>query len=108
MSQLINRVIDDNVFGSGDADVALGFEKTGEVVVSDEVKDWLKEREISYFYDESKGVLYLQYCSVKCPVINGFCEVENGFDSVFEKQEFGNLQGMLFMFSVSFSIFGLY
>lgn len=101
MSQLINRVIDDNVFGSGNADVELGYEKTGEVV-SEEVRVWFKEREISYWCDEGKGVLYLQMCCSKCPVIEQ--DVEDGlsgFDSVFEKQEFGDLQGMLFMFSVS-------
>lgn len=99
VSQLINRIIDANVFGSGDADVALGFEKTGEIV-TDEVKDWFKQRQISYYHEETKGVLYLQFCSTKCPVMEGFSEVPSGFDSVFEKQEFGDLQGMLFMFSV--------
>ncbi|KAL7616685.1 hypothetical protein Lser_V15G02427 [Lactuca serriola] len=99
VSQLINRIVDANVFGSGDADVALGFEKTGEIV-TDEVKDWFKQRQISYYHEETKGVLYLQFCSTKCPVMEGFSEVPSGFDSVFEKQEFGDLQGMLFMFSV--------
>ncbi|KAK9068619.1 hypothetical protein SSX86_012734 [Deinandra increscens subsp. villosa] len=99
VSQLINRIIDDNVFGSGNADVALGFEKTGEIV-SEEVSDWFKQRQISYYHEEAKGVLYLQFCSSECPVMEGFSEVPSGFDSVFEKQEFGDLQGMLFMFSV--------
>ncbi|MFS7989456.1 hypothetical protein Hanom_Chr11g01047071 [Helianthus anomalus] len=98
VSQLINRIVDDNVFGSGNADVALGFDKTGEI--SDEVKDWLKEREISYYCEEAKGVLYLQLCCSKCPVFDRFSEVSSGFDSVFEKMEFGDLKGMLFMFSV--------
>ncbi|KAJ0690679.1 putative protein SMG8 [Helianthus annuus] len=98
VSQLINRIVDDNVFGSGNADVALGFDKTGEI--SDEVKDWLKEREISYYCEEAKGVLYLQLCCSKCPVFDRFSEeVPSGFDSVFEKMEFGDLKGMLFMFS---------
>lgn len=69
--------------------------------IENEIKDWFKDREISYFYDETKGVLYLQFCSTNCPVMDGFSEVENGFDSGFEKQEFRDLQGMLFMFSVS-------
>ncbi|XP_024984465.1 uncharacterized protein LOC112520344 isoform X5 [Cynara cardunculus var. scolymus] len=99
VSQLINRIIDANVFGSGNADVALGFEKTGEIV-SDEVKNWFEQRRISYYHEEAKGVLYLQFCSTKCTVMEGFSEVPSGFDSVFEKQEFGDLQGMLFMFSV--------
>ncbi|KVI00148.1 Smg8/Smg9, partial [Cynara cardunculus var. scolymus] len=98
VSQLINRIIDANVFGSGNADVALGFEKTGEIV-SDEVKNWFEQRRISYYHEEAKGVLYLQFCSTKCTVMEGFSEVPSGFDSVFEKQEFGDLQGMLFMFS---------
>lgn len=99
VSQLINRIIDANVFGSGNADVALGFEKTGEIM-SEEVKDWFEQRQISYYHEEAKGVLYLQFCSTKCPVMEGFSEVPSGFDSVFEKQEFGDLQGLLFMFSV--------
>ncbi|KAL8214331.1 hypothetical protein R6Q57_003780 [Mikania cordata] len=99
VSQLINRIIDDNVFGSGNTDVALGFEKTGEIV-SEEVKDWFARRQISYYHEEAKGVLYLQFCSSKCPEMEGFLEVQSGFDSDFEKQEFGDLQGMLFMFSV--------
>nr|GEX58696.1 putative smg8/Smg9 [Tanacetum cinerariifolium] len=87
LNQLINRVIDANVFGSGGADVALGFGY-------EEIKDWFKDKEVGYFFDEVKGVLYLEMCCNKYPVF------DDGFDSGFEKQEFGELQGMLFMFSV--------
>lgn len=88
LNQLINRVIDANVFGSGGADVALGFGY-------EEIKDWFKDKEVGYYFDEVKGVLYLEMCCNKCPVFD-----DDGFDSGFEKQEFGELQGMLFMFSV--------
>ncbi|XP_076919984.1 uncharacterized protein LOC143580973 [Bidens hawaiensis] len=95
VSQLINRIIDDNVYGSGKGDVAYGIEKTVEGV-SEEVRVWFEERGVSYYYEESKGVLYLQLCCSKCPVFDS----EDGFGSGFEKHEFGEMQGMLFMFSV--------
>ncbi|KAL8213781.1 hypothetical protein R6Q57_003230 [Mikania cordata] len=68
--------------------------------MSEEVKDWFARRQISYYHEEAKRVLYLQFCSSKCPVMEGFLEVQSGFDSDFEKQEFGDLQWMLFMFSL--------
>nr|XP_043610831.1 uncharacterized protein LOC122582494 [Erigeron canadensis]XP_043610832.1 uncharacterized protein LOC122582494 [Erigeron canadensis] len=93
VGQLINRVIDTNVFGSGDADVAF--------VINDEIKDWFNEREISYYYDELKGVLYLGFCEIPNDNYDdGVLEFGSGFDSVFEKRDFGYLQGMFFMFSV--------
>ncbi|KAI7727006.1 hypothetical protein M8C21_026489 [Ambrosia artemisiifolia] len=105
VSQLLNRLLDDNVFGSGHADVALGFNnnnnnnKTGEV--SEEVKEWLEQRQVSYYYDESKGIVYLQLCWSNCPAINRFSDGSGGFGiENFEKMEFGDLKGMLFMFSV--------
>ncbi|XP_028756900.1 uncharacterized protein LOC114716133 [Neltuma alba] len=92
-TQLINRVIDFNVFGSGNLDKRL-------FVDEEEARDWFKWRRISYYHDEEKGILYLQFCSTGCPAIDGFSEPSPGFDSVVEEHEFGDLQGMLFMFSV--------
>ncbi|XP_054815604.1 uncharacterized protein LOC129315695 isoform X1 [Prosopis cineraria] len=92
-TQLINRVIDFNVFGSGNLDKRL-------FVDEEEARDWFKWRRISYYHDDEKGILYLQFCSTRCPAIDGFSEPSSGFDSVVEEHEFGDLQGMLFMFSV--------
>ncbi|KAI4334328.1 hypothetical protein L6164_019037 [Bauhinia variegata] len=92
-SQLINRVIDSNVFGSGNLDKRLSIEE-------DQVRDWFKWRTISYYHYQEKGILFLQFCSTSCPAIHGFTEPAPAFDSVVEEQEFGDLQGMLFMFSV--------
>lgn len=98
VGQLINRVLDANVFGSGNLDKTFRFEN-GEIV-SKEFKDWLKCRKISFFHEEEKGILYLQFSSIRCPVMEGFEEDGLGFDSMLEEREFGDLQGMLFMFSV--------
>lgn len=95
-SQLINRVIDSNVFGSGNLDKVLCIE-------NEEVKDWFKRRKISYYFEEQKGILFLQFTSTHCPAIDEKVEPGSGFDSVIGEHEFGDLQGMLFMFSVSFS-----
>lgn len=98
VGQLINRVLDANVFGSGNLDRTFGFESGGGV--SEELKDWLKFRKISFFHEEDKGILYLQFSPIRCPVMEEFEEGGLGFDSVLEEREFGDLQGMLFMFSV--------
>lgn len=100
VGQFINRILDANVFGSGNLDRAFGFENVG--IGSEELKDWLKCRKISFFHEEEKGILYLQFSSIRCPVMEGFEEGGLGFGSVVEEREFGDLQGMLFMFSVSF------
>ncbi|OWM68935.1 hypothetical protein CDL15_Pgr025122 [Punica granatum] len=92
-AHLIDRVLDFPAFGSGGLDKILQIDK-------DEVRDWFKHRRISYYHDEEKGILYLQYCSTHCPVVHGSSTVGSGLDSPEEEQEFGDLQGMLFMFSV--------
>ncbi|KAJ6708373.1 AMPLIFIED IN BREAST CANCER 2-RELATED [Salix viminalis] len=85
-THLINRVLDSNAFGSGHLDKALFADK-------DEVKDWLKKRRISYYHEEEKGFLFLQFCST--PIIHGFSNSGSGL----EELEFEELQGLLFMFS---------
>ncbi|MBA0633329.1 hypothetical protein Godav_001948 [Gossypium davidsonii] len=96
-SQLINRVVDSNVFGSGQMDRVLSIDK-------DELKDWFKYRRISYFHEEDKGILFLQFSSNGCPVFDGSFSSGSDFDGVLEEREFGDLQGLLFMFSVSFKL----
>ncbi|XP_023534099.1 uncharacterized protein LOC111795761 [Cucurbita pepo subsp. pepo] len=87
--QLINRVIDSNVFGSGKLDKKLDVEK-------EEVRDWFKRRRISYHHEEERGILFLQFSSHRGSVF----DAEIDYDSAIEEHDFGDLQGMLFMFSV--------
>lgn len=89
----MNRLLDLNAFGSGNLEKGLCIEK-------EEVKGWFEGRRISYYHDEEKGILFLQYCSTGCPAMEGFLQTDWGFDSALEEREFGDLQGMLFMFAV--------
>ncbi|KAL2938497.1 Protein SMG8 [Bienertia sinuspersici] len=91
VSQLINRILDSNVFGSSHRDTPFDIDD-----VNEEVKLWLNNRRISYYHDEQKGLLFLQMSSLHCPAMFS----NSGFDSVVEDQDFGDLQGMLFMFTV--------
>lgn len=79
--------MDSNTFGSGRLDKGLDVEK-------EEVKRWFESRRISYYHEEEKGILFLQFCSTRSS------ESDSDFDSVITEQEFGDLQGLLFMFSV--------
>ncbi|KAL5763935.1 hypothetical protein ACOSQ2_016529 [Xanthoceras sorbifolium] len=92
-SQLINRVLDCNSFGSGRMDKALDINK-------EELKHWFDSRRISYYHEAEKGLLLLQFCSTRCPVLRESSDSGSAFDSVVEEHEFGDLQGLLFMFSV--------
>ncbi|XP_027341751.1 uncharacterized protein LOC113854752 isoform X2 [Abrus precatorius] len=92
-TQLLNRVIDSNAFASGNLDTPL-------FVDDEEAREWFKRRRISYFHDLDRGILFLQFSSTRCPAIHADVEPAPGFDSVVEEHEFGDLQGMLFMFSV--------
>ncbi|CAI9104963.1 OLC1v1003768C2 [Oldenlandia corymbosa var. corymbosa] len=98
VTQLINRIIDANVFGSGNLDTPFRFGK--EDLMSEEIQEWFKLRSISFYFEEEKGILYLQFSSIMCPVMEESLESRLGFDSGFEDCEFGDLQGWLFMFSV--------
>ncbi|KAM1040480.1 hypothetical protein TB2_029321 [Malus domestica] len=93
-AQLINRILDSNVFGSGNLDKSLFLEK-------EELRDWFRWRRISYFHEQKKGILFLQFCSTQCPAVaDGFSDSGSGFDSPVEEHDFGDLQALLFMFSV--------
>ena len=90
----MNRILDLNAFGSGNLDKGFSVEK-------EEVKGWFESRRISYYQDEEKGIVFLQFCSTGCPAMEGLPQTDCGFDSALEEREFGDLQGMLFMFAVS-------
>ncbi|XP_052726475.1 uncharacterized protein LOC108334029 isoform X4 [Vigna angularis] len=93
-AQLLDRVIDSNVFASGNLDAPL-------LVDDEEAREWFERRRISYFHDHERGILFLQFSSTRCPAIHTAADVATpGFDSAVEEHEFGDLQGMLFMFSV--------
>ncbi|GLT81730.1 hypothetical protein SLE2022_001650 [Rubroshorea leprosula] len=92
-SHLINQVLDSNVFGSGRMDRVLSVDK-------EEVEGWFRRRRISYHHEEDKGILFLQFCPTSCPVFDGSWCSGSGSDEVVDEPELGNLQGLLFMFSV--------
>ncbi|KAK7272184.1 hypothetical protein RJT34_28628 [Clitoria ternatea] len=92
-TQLLNRVVDSNAFASGGLDTPL-------FVDDEEASEWFKRRRISYFRDHDKGILFLHFSSTRCPAIHASVDHSPGFDSAVEEHQFGDLQGMLFMFSV--------
>lgn len=102
---LLNRIVDSDVFGSSCRDMP--FHIDGEEGVSEEVRDWFQSRRISYFHDQEKGMVFLQMCSTKCPAMRGAAvagkeeKVNSGLDSVIDELEVRELQGLLFMFSVT-------
>ncbi|KNA24790.1 hypothetical protein SOVF_012360 [Spinacia oleracea] len=100
VSQLINRILDSNVFGSGRSDTPLGISPDENGEVTDEAKRWFSNRRISYYHDKPRNLLFLQMCSTNCPAKCSYSCFGSGFDSVVEEQDFDDLQGMLFMFTV--------
>lgn len=100
VAHLINKLIDYNVFGSGNLDTPFRLQPDK---IYPEVTEWFKSRNLSYYHDEEQGILYLQFSMCDCL----FAEEVSargriGFESVLEDQDFGDLQGLIFMFSVSF------
>lgn len=91
-TQLINRIIDANVFCSGNFDAPFRFEM--QELISEER---FKLRSISFYYEEEKGILYLQFSLILCPVMKGVLKSQLGFDSALEDSEFGDLQVLLFL-----------
>ncbi|XP_062105153.1 uncharacterized protein LOC133816861 [Humulus lupulus] len=93
-THLLNRIVDSNIFGSGSLDENLRIDK-------EELREWFKWRRISYYHERQRGVLFLHFSSNLCPAFDdGVLESGWGFDLVMEEHEFGDLQGMLFLFSV--------
>lgn len=65
------------------------------------MRDWFSRRRISYYHEEEKGILFLQFGSTRCPAVHGCSGPDSGLSSCLEEREFEDLQGLLFMFSVS-------
>ncbi|KAG2674150.1 hypothetical protein I3760_13G121800 [Carya illinoinensis] len=94
-ARLINRVLESNVFGSGNLDKNLC------PADKEEVMDWFKWRRISYYHDPEKGILFLQFASTRCPAMDGHSGAGSGFGSAVEEEnDFWDLQEVLFMFTV--------
>ena len=87
----MNRIVDSTVFGSGNSDKTLCVDK-------EELRgsDWFSHRRLSYHRDDQNGILFLHFSSD----FGGGFEFGSAIEE--EEHQFGNLQGMLFMFSVSF------
>ncbi|KAL0460130.1 UNVERIFIED_CONTAM: hypothetical protein Slati_0640200 [Sesamum latifolium] len=100
VSHLINKIADSKIFGSGNLDTPFRFEPDK---INPETRRWFESRKLSFYHDEEQGILYLQFSSVRCPVTEEGLS-ETGFESVMEEQEFGDLQGLLFMFSCEFEL----
>lgn len=96
LSQLINRIIDSNIFGSGRLDRDL---------LGPNGSDWFKNRKVSYHFDAEKDIVFLQFSSSLSPlgsrILSGSSDWVNGFVPELEDSELEDLKGMLFMFSVS-------
>ncbi|GFQ05057.1 protein smg8 [Phtheirospermum japonicum] len=98
VSHLINKVVDSHVFGSGNLDTQFRFEPDK---INPEMSNWFESKKLSFYHDEDQGILYLQFSSLSCPVTEeGFSDSRVGSEPIFEDQELGDLQGLIFMFSV--------
>ncbi|XP_058108313.1 uncharacterized protein LOC131251562 isoform X2 [Magnolia sinica] len=115
-SQLINRILDGNVFGSGnlDRDLASGFHKLQ--LEEEETGPRLRPHpRIGYYYEEEKGIVFLQFEPSFSPSTS-LCSITDGSSSlaadgrevclysVLEEQDSDDLLGMLVMFSVCHAI----
>ncbi|KAJ8563501.1 hypothetical protein K7X08_031953 [Anisodus acutangulus] len=94
VAYLMNRIIDSNVFGSGGLDRPIFVDDKPDFSVTDDMKSWFECRNISYYNDEEKGILFLQFASIRCPLMEGNLESKMGFDSLLEDYEFGDLQAL--------------
>lgn len=104
MSHLINRIIDANVFGSGNLDRNLPPHLDDE-----EKRSWFRMHRISYYYFEEKGIVFLQLSSPQCPLMPSSASVAKPrLDSIIDEHDSEDLRGMLLMFSVSSLLFVYY
>ncbi|XP_074272326.1 uncharacterized protein LOC141596143 [Silene latifolia] len=98
VSDLINRIIDADIFGSSrrDTPLVIPFSDGDEDEANDYAKEWFDCRRISYYHDADTATVFLQLSSTNCPAMRKVSE----FDSIVDDLEFGDLQAMLFMFTV--------
>ncbi|XP_042417925.1 uncharacterized protein LOC122006474 [Zingiber officinale] len=100
-THLINRILDANVFGSGNLDKDLFASR---LKSSRRGEEWFRHRRISYHHEKEKGVVFLQFSSslsqLSLPSASRIVEGEYASASALEELEADDLRGMLFMFSV--------
>ncbi|KAL1557700.1 hypothetical protein AAHA92_08250 [Salvia divinorum] len=98
VAHLINKIVDSYAFGSGGLDAQFRFEPDR---IDSEMRRWLESRNLSFYLDEDKGILYLQFSMVDCTVAETMLsEGRMGFESDSEDRELGDLKGLIFMFTV--------
>ncbi|KAL0918292.1 hypothetical protein M5K25_010291 [Dendrobium thyrsiflorum] len=100
LTHLINRLLDNNVFGSGN------LEKNILTSLIPDETDWFDRRRIGYHYEPETGMVFLQY-SPSSPsrllMLSSSTsgERDEGATSVLEECEAEDIRYMLLMFSVS-------
>lgn len=125
VTQLLNRLLDAHIFGSGNRDRDLWNEESSEEALQDEgmeedgmkgnyrismgsdmvpsrkVAAWMKKKRISYYADEERGIVYVQFAwgSPHMDLLMGNLSSQE-FPFVLDQQETDDLCGLLFMFSV--------
>lgn len=124
VTQLLNRLLDAHIFGSGNRDRDLWNEESSEEALQDEgmeedgmkgnyrismgsdmvpsrkVAAWMKKKRISYYADEERGIVYVQFAwgSPHMDLLMGNLSSQE-FPFVLDQQETDDLCGLLFMFS---------
>ncbi|KAH9326312.1 hypothetical protein KI387_006490, partial [Taxus chinensis] len=122
VTHLLNRLLDAHIFGSGNRDVDL-FDLEEEAQHEEEVEEkgnevkqnncrfkvsnrrttaaWFKKKRISYYLDEEKGVVYVQYAwgSPRLALLREDLSSQE-YPSVLDRHEADDLCGLLVMFSV--------
>ncbi|KAJ4806031.1 Protein SMG8 [Rhynchospora pubera] len=101
LSQLINRIVNSNTFGSGRLDKDL---------IGSNGSDWFRHRKVSYHFDAEKGIVFLQFSSSLSSLESLSMSSSSSSSSSsywvdgsvpeLEESELEDLKGMLFMFSV--------
>ncbi|KAJ0966652.1 hypothetical protein J5N97_023569 [Dioscorea zingiberensis] len=97
-AHLINRILDANVFGSGNLAKDLAS-NLPEITFR---KGWFQRRRISYHHDEEKGLVFLHFSSASSLIDSTRLDAGSGegLASVLEEREADDLRGMLLMFLV--------
>lgn len=124
VTQLLNRLLDAHIFGSGNRDRELWNEESNEEALQEEgmeedvvkgnnridrgfdtgpsrkVAAWMKKRRLSYYADEDKGIVYVQFAwgSPHIDLLMGNLSSQE-YPFVLDQQETDDLCGLLFMFS---------
>ncbi|KAK8957220.1 hypothetical protein KSP39_PZI000643 [Platanthera zijinensis] len=104
LTHLINRLLDDNVFGPGNLDKDLLAHPTPDEIARHK-ENWFSHRSVTYYHEPEKGMVFLNY-SASSPLrllqlsSSTSAEQDAGATSVLEEIEADDLRSMLLMFSV--------